>query len=226
MSSFCDISNFSSGFLTGFWASFAQFYLLMFLVSISICGLVAYCFKAFGIYKMAQGRNLNNAYLAWIPFARHYLFGKISDDINRYKNIKSSNRVILLVLSILNSVSVLMLYIFVFVSLAELLGAANYAPSSSDYWAAFISKKISLFLIILTIMSIAKLMFIIFYCIYANNIFKDYVPKLSGLMCFILILNYFVFSGIFSYMLVDSVIFLSICTNQPNSLKDRHEFVE
>lgn len=178
---------------------------------------------------MAKNRNFDNAYLAWFPFARYYLFGKISDDINKYKNIKSSNRVVLLVLSILHSVSIWVLNIFICISFAEFSGAAFaglsgaeiYVTPLSEYLTVFLAEKINSFLIILTIIFIIWMMFTIFYCIYANNILKDYIPKLSGLMCLILILNCFMFSC----MIVDSVIFLSICTNQPDSLRDSNKLI-
>lgn len=226
MANFCDASNFSSGFLTGFWASFAELYILIFLGAVCIYCLVVYCIKGFGIYKMAQNRNFDNAYLAWFPFARYYLFGKISDDINKYKNVKSSNRVVLLVFSILYSVSVLILCMFIIVSVGELLGTASSFSYSSDYWIKFISSKTNLFLIMITIVAIIALTFNILYCIYASNIFKDYVPNISGLMCAIMVLIYFVLNGIFSTSLVDAAIFLSISTNQPESLKNSNQLVE
>lgn len=226
MSIFCNATNFSSGFLTGFWASFFEFYIIVFLGALCTYGILVYCIKGFGLYKMAKNRSFDNAYLAWIPFARFYLFGKISDDINRHKKIQSSNRVVLLIFSILYSVSVLILYMFIFVSLGEFLGAASSITSSSDYWIDFLLSKANSFLIIITIITIIAITFNILYCIYANNIFKDYVPSISGLMCMIIVLMYFVFSGIFSAALVDSVIFLSISTNKPESLKNINPEIE
>lgn len=222
MANFCDASNFSSGFLTGFWASFAELYILMILGAICIYGLVVYCIKGFGIYKMAQNRNFDNAYLAWLPFARYYLFGKISDDINRYKNVKSSNRVALLVLSILDSLSILALFVFLFVSICELLSAANSFSSSSDYWVKFFLDKANSFFTITTLIFIMKILFGIFYCVHANNIVKDYVPDISGIICVIIVLNLFLFGD----GLVDSVIFCCISTNQPQSLKNSNQLIE
>lgn len=224
MAYFCDASSFSSGFLTGFWTSFTEFYICIIFIAILLCGLAAYCIKSFGMYKMAQIRNLDSAYLAWFPFARQYLFGKISDDINKHKNIQSSNRVILLSLSILNGIATFILGIFLFISLAEIIGAASTLTISFsyDYYINLWASKFNSFIVIITIMAIISLLFNIFYCIYANNVFKDYVPKISALLCTIIVLNVFIFHN---NMLVDSVIFLSISTNEPESLKPNNQSV-
>lgn len=223
MTQFCDVSTFSSGFLTGFWTSMAEFYMFTIIIALCVCGVMAYCIKSFGMYKMAQKRNFDNAYLAWFPFARYYLFGKISDDINKIKNRQSSNRVILLVLSILNSMSTLIFFTFVFVSIVELLSSASTVTYSSsyEYWTTLFTNKLNSFLIMLTVIFIISLLFNVFYCICANNIFKDYIPKLSALMCIILVLNLFVFGN----QMVDPIIFLSISTNEPKSLQNNNQIV-
>lgn len=215
----CDYSSFGSEFLTGFWSSFAEMYILTIIVMIFLYGLIAYCLKSFGLYKMAQRRNFDSAYLAWFPFARHYLFGKISDDINSHKNVKSSNSKILLILSVLFGASILIFCSFMFISVAELLGAANTLTTSSEYWIKFFANKFNSFLVMITVVFIIYVIFNIFYCICANTILKDYLPKLSGLMCIIVILNLFLFGDKF----VDPIIFLAISTNEPESLKNSNQ---
>ena len=215
----CDYSSFGSGFLTGFWSSFAEMYILTIIVMIFLYGLIAYCLKSFGLYKMAQRRNFDSAYLAWFPFARHYLFGKISDDINKYKNVKSSNSKILLILSIVFGASILIFCSFIFISIAELLGAASTLTTSSEYWIKIFSNKFNSFLVMITVVFIIYAIFNIFYCICANTILKDYIPKLSGLMCIIVILNLFLFKDKF----IDSIISLAISTNEPESLKNSNQ---
>ncbi len=219
----CTASSFGSGVLTGFWASFIEIYICVIFIFLLLFGLIAYCLKSFGMYKMAKNRNFDNAYLAWFPFARYYLFGKISDDINKHKNIKSSHGGILLTLSILNSVCSLILLVFVFVSTAELLGAAATSTYiiSYDYWMNFLTNKINSFLIMITIILIISLLFEVFYCIYAHNIFKDYVPKISRVLSIIIILALFVFKD----SLIDSAVFVSISTNEPESLKNNNQIV-
>lgn len=210
----CATNNFSTEFLTDFGYSIIGSCLLIFFMAILIFSLASYCLKSIGIYKIAKNRNFNNAYLSWFPFARHYLFGKISDDINKQKNVESSQRGILLVLSVLNGIGELIFCVFLFISVVELMKVdVNSYAVSYTYWA----NKINFFLTMLTIIYMVSLLFNIFYCICAHNIFKDYVPKLSGLLCFLVVLSLFVFND----SLIDSVIFLSISTNEPESLKHK-----
>lgn len=222
MAMFCAAKSFSSEVPPEFWMSLAKTYILFILSAIFMYHLIAYCIKSFGMYKIARSRGFNNAYLAWFPFARHYLFGKVSDDINKYKYVESSNRVVLLILSILRSILALSLCMLMFVSIGEILSAASYANPSSDYWILFLQNKAIPFIMTISIILIVGLMFNIFYCIYASNIIKDYIPKLSTLMCIIFVSNLFVLSD----KLVDSIIFLSISTNQPESLKNGNQPLE
>ncbi len=216
MIDFCYTKNFSSEIPPAVWNSLVETYILLILSAVFVYCLVAYCIKSFGMYKIARSRNFDNAYLAWFPFARHYLFGLVSDDINKYKNVQSSNKIVLLILSIFNSILALLLCMILFVSVGEILSAARYSTTSSDFWVSFLQNKAIPFLAIVFTIIIVNLLFNIFYCIYAHNILKDYAPKLSTLLCIILVLNLFMLGD----KLVDSIIFLSISTNQPESLKN------
>lgn len=44
-----------------------------------IISLVLYIIKALGIFKMAQRVGLNNGWLAFIPIAKNYIFGKVAE---------------------------------------------------------------------------------------------------------------------------------------------------
>ncbi len=221
MADFCYTKSVSSEIPPSVWAALAQTYIVVIFSIICLYCLIAYCIKSFGMYKIAKGRNFNNAYLAWFPFARHYLFGQVSDDINKYKYVESSNRVVLLLLSILNSILAFSLCMLTFISIGEIVSAGN-SVSSSNYWVLFLESKAIPFLMIISAMIMVSLLFNIFYCIYAHNIIKDYVPKLSTLICIILVLNLFMIGD----KLVDSIIFLSISTNQPESLKNGNQPLE
>lgn len=62
------------GAAAGFGAALAALIiinLLLFLV-----GIVFYIMGAYGLYKMAQNRNIDNAWFAFIPFLNLYLIGK------------------------------------------------------------------------------------------------------------------------------------------------------
>lgn len=53
------------------------------LVICLIIGIVCYVFSAIGLYTMAKKRNLDHAWLAWIPIAQFYILGNlINDDVS------------------------------------------------------------------------------------------------------------------------------------------------
>lgn len=48
-----------------------------------VIGLVCYVFNSIGLYTMAKNRNIEHAWLAWIPLASSYLMGElINDDVS------------------------------------------------------------------------------------------------------------------------------------------------
>lgn len=51
-----------------------------YLVIILIIGIVCYVFNSLSFYQMAKNRNMDNAWLAWIPIAKTYLMGKIINE--------------------------------------------------------------------------------------------------------------------------------------------------
>ena len=55
-------------------------FLAAYLVIIIIYAVVAYIFTSLGLYTMAKNKNIDNAWLAWIPIANNYLLGKIMND--------------------------------------------------------------------------------------------------------------------------------------------------
>lgn len=66
--------------------------------------LACYIFEAIGMYTISKKRGYNKPWLAFIPFANSYLFGAVTDNINAVNGKKSSFRVWLLVLKIINTV--------------------------------------------------------------------------------------------------------------------------
>ncbi len=48
-----------------------------------VIGIVCYVFNAIGLYSMAKNRNIDHAWLAWLPIANSYLMGElINDDVS------------------------------------------------------------------------------------------------------------------------------------------------
>ena len=58
------------GFLVSFW-----------LLSM-VVGLVYYIFTSLGLYKMAKSSQLENPWLAWLPFGNTYIIGSIVKEID------------------------------------------------------------------------------------------------------------------------------------------------
>ncbi|HEY5537308.1 MAG TPA: DUF4190 domain-containing protein [Acetobacterium sp.] len=57
--------------------------LIVVLITALIIGILCYVFNAIGLYTMAKNRNLDHAWLAWIPIASSYLTGElINDDVS------------------------------------------------------------------------------------------------------------------------------------------------
>lgn len=67
-----------------------------------IISLVLYIIKALGIFKMAQRVGLNNGWLAFIPIAKNYIFGKVAEKyIRKDRRRPAKLGVILAVLNLL-----------------------------------------------------------------------------------------------------------------------------
>lgn len=59
-------------FMAGLGAFFFFFMLIVILVLIGF-----YVLKAFGLYRIAQRKGIEHAWLAWVPFAQTYLYAEI-----------------------------------------------------------------------------------------------------------------------------------------------------
>ena len=75
-----------------------------------IVGVVLYILSSIGLMKMAEKRKFENPVMAWIPFARTFLCGKIADDVCYRTGKKTNYRKILLGLEIA-VVTVTMLFV-------------------------------------------------------------------------------------------------------------------
>ncbi|MEN1760274.1 hypothetical protein [Anoxynatronum sibiricum] len=61
----------------GIAALFGTFFLFFFLIAIA-----SYVLAALGLYTMAQKRNIENPWVAWIPVAQLYILGKVIRTLN------------------------------------------------------------------------------------------------------------------------------------------------
>lgn len=67
--------------------------------SMLIMAVLSYIFESLAFYRFMENRNLENAFLAWIPIVRAYTVGKVYDDINEKDGKKTNFSIILLVLN-------------------------------------------------------------------------------------------------------------------------------
>lgn len=82
-------------------ATLAQFApaLALFAVILLPVLLITYIFQSLAFYRFMKNRNIENAFLAWIPIVRAYTVGKVYDDINEKQGKKTSFGIILLILN-------------------------------------------------------------------------------------------------------------------------------
>ena len=89
-----DINSSLAGFGIGLLAFFG-----FLVLAILVMAIIGYIFQSLAFYKFMQDRNLDNAFLAWIPVVRAYTIGKVYDDINEKQGKKTNFSIILLILN-------------------------------------------------------------------------------------------------------------------------------
>lgn len=97
--------------------TFLMIYVGIFLV-IGIVGLAGYVIKGIGMYRMAQREGMENPWLAFVPFARTYLQGELSGDIEFKKKSIQNPGIWLIVLPIGGSVLLGVLYVVLILIMA------------------------------------------------------------------------------------------------------------
>lgn len=75
------------------------FFIFALLFIFFVMFILSYVFHSLAFYKFMKNRNLDNAFLAWIPVARAYAVGKVYDDINENQGKKTNYGIILLIVN-------------------------------------------------------------------------------------------------------------------------------
>ncbi len=140
-------NSFSHDFYEGFFGGFegagpmgAMFGILlgtflMAFIIIAIVLVVSYVFFGIALYKIAQRRNIENPWLAWVPIANYYLLGQVVDQIFVYKGKKPFFAPVLLALVSANMfMSLLTGFIGIFGILAV---PVSLALTVLIYWAYY-----------------------------------------------------------------------------------------
>ena len=121
--------------MAGFGAGIVMFVCILLLV-VAATGILAYVFSSLAFYRFMKNRNLNNAFLAWIPIVSVYTVGKVYDDINEKQGKKTNFSVILLVLTCVYC------FVAIFLSSSRELAQLNNACSFGLYVAILVLELI------------------------------------------------------------------------------------
>lgn len=137
-----------------------------------------YILRGISYYKLAKSRSLSNPWMSWIPFAREYQIGHISDDISAKNHIKKSRGPLLLVLSIVQAVlgiaAVVMYLMFLgnVIFNASATGIYEYTYTNEEALELLIPVLIGFGFMLLSC-AVGVWNFVVF-CMAHYNIYKDY----------------------------------------------------
>ncbi|MCH5304660.1 MAG: hypothetical protein J1E41_07330, partial [Ruminococcus sp.] len=68
-------------------------------IVLSILAIILYIFQSLALYTIAKKRNIENAWLAWIPLASLYIVGKIGDHFLAKKGKNYNLAIVLLIVA-------------------------------------------------------------------------------------------------------------------------------
>ena len=144
-------------------------YLWMILGIIFGVYVIYYLFRSFGLYKMAKNRGLKNPKLCFVPFYALFMANSLRSDCNALKNHKPYPIV---------AVSAIGLYILLSVvtDLAFSIGILFDIVAQGKITADMFSGSIKAADVISNIMSIAKIVYIVFIAMIFFDIFRTYSP--------------------------------------------------
>ena len=144
-------------------------YLWMILGIIFGVYVIYYLFRSFGLYKMAKNRGLKNPKLCFVPFYALFMANSLRSDCNALKNHKPYPIV---------AVSAIGLYILLSVvtDLAFSIGILSDIVAQGKITADMFSGSIKAADVISKIMSIAKIVYIVFIAMIFFDIFRTYSP--------------------------------------------------
>ena len=171
----------------------------MFFAVMAIIGLLFYILRAVGLMGIAKRRGFPNSWLAWIPFANAYLFGKVADDISYRNGQIKAFRKILLSLEIAVSVGTAISLAVMMKPLMEILSAMiTYRGQAWSLYYPQTQVDSMLFTIgagamIMMLVSVVAMVYVVFHYIALYRIYKEYSPNEAVIFLVLSIL----LSGIF-----------------------------
>ncbi len=146
---------------------------ILYLVVLGIV-IASYVLQSLSLYGIAKKRDINNAWLAWVPIANCWIMGSITDDFDAQNGQKRKWRVTLLTLAVIVIASVIIFYaIFIAMAIAMAISSSYMAePPISE----FIGFVIGIYIFCFVMASAATLLQAI-NCICMFKMFEFIVPK-------------------------------------------------
>ena len=144
----------------------------------AIIGITLYILNGIGIMKMSQSLNIKNGWLAFIPFANVFAFGRVGE---RYikKDNKNSTKFSLwiLVFYILMSILAILLTVFLISFLLNLIVYAEEAISTDSSMTMDMFKGAIPVIICTIVIMAVEIAYVICFCICLWRVFSIFEPQ-------------------------------------------------
>lgn len=183
-------------------------------------GVIVYVLQALALYAIAQRRGIRKPWLAWIPVVNVWILGSISDQY-RYvvkRQIKNKRKV-LLSLSIVTSVYMVILVVFIIVglfvgilSMEPILGE-EMLPMELYSFADIFGGAVALLLLALPV-AVLSVVHAVYYYMALYDVFVSCDPKNSRLYLVLSLVGNFVVEGV-------RCVFLMLCKDKDLGMPPR-----
>ena len=111
-------------------SAFSVIFLALYYMFVFAVSLATYLLQAFAIFKMAKNMGYNNPWLAFIPFANVYMFGKVAETYIKSDGRPSAkfSKILLTLQIILMAILVLLVVLIVMILFIEATGTYFLSP--------------------------------------------------------------------------------------------------
>lgn len=137
-----------------FLRSFIMVY-VFFIIMLMIAGIALYILRSAGLYKMAKNRGMDNAWAAWIPYARVYIQGEIAGTVKIGRKAISHPGIWMLVIPFVSGIIISVMYIAIIAG-AVIMGIAGMGETGFLFAGTF--PGILLFIVLLVTLASVVLM--------------------------------------------------------------------
>ena len=171
-----------------------------------IIGVVLYILRATGIYKMAKSSEINGAWVAFVPFANVYIFGKIAEKYKNRDGSKSAKFSIILIFMVIALLIITVTaVIFSAVAVNKIVVSADYALQNDfDMAPKMLSSLVSVIGLGL-LLCVVALIYKILYYVALGKIFYSFDCKNATV--------FIILSVLFNFM--ESILLFIIRKNKP-----------